>query len=217
MRRKPAALLLYLVSRSAFTAHRDQVVDDLWPDADPSSALNSLNQSLYFLRREIDPWYEDGVSPDYIGFEGDLVWLDAELVTSDSAEFLASLNRLTDGVGSVLDLLRSYTGHFAPEFEYEEWALAFRSKLKSKFLESASSSLSKRIRAGDLEGARNVALLALEADESATDLERALVWLHWQLGAQSAAKAQHEHLVRLDQLDGLEPEPLSQLVNGPPP
>ncbi len=193
------------------------MVDDLWPDADPSSALNSLNQSLYFLRREIDPWYEDGVSPDYIGFEGDLVWLDGELVTSDSAELLASLNRSSESTSSVLDLLRTYTGHFAPEFEYEEWARAFRSKLKSKFLETTSSSLNKRIRSGDLEGARSIALLGLEADETASDLERALVWLHWRLGARSAAKAQYEHLVRLDQLDGLDPEPLSQLVNGPPP
>lgn len=218
IRRKPAALLLYLASRSAYTAHRDQVIDDLWPDADPASAINSLNQSLYFLRREIEPWYEDGVSPDYVGFAGDLVWLDADLVTSDGARFLAAAQTWKQGSQSdSLELLRSYTGHFAPEFEYEEWALSFRSKLRSKFLEVAAGSVSRLIRAGEFEEARVVAVLALEADETASDLERVLVWLHWRLGARSAAKAQYEHLLRTDQLDGLDPAPLLELVHGPPP
>jgi DNA-binding SARP family transcriptional activator len=218
MRRKPAALLLNLASRPAYTAHRDQVIDDLWPDADPASAINSLNQSLYFLRREIEPWYEDGVSPDYVGFAGDLVWLDADLVSSDGAGFLAAAQTWKQGPqGDSVELLRSYAGHFAPEFEYEEWALSFRSKLKSKFLEVASGVVTRLIRAGEFEDARGVAVIALEADETASDLERILVWLQWRLGAKSAAKAQYDHLVRRDQLDGLEPVPLLELVLGPPP
>ena len=55
IRRKPATLLMYLITRPSFTANREQVLDALWPDADPASSSNSLNQSLYFLRREIDP------------------------------------------------------------------------------------------------------------------------------------------------------------------
>ncbi len=218
MRRKPSALLMYLVSRPAFSSHRDQVLDDLWPDADPASAINSLNQSLYFLRREIDPWYEDGQSPDYIGFAGDLVWLNADLVRSDSAEFLGALQKWKPGsAAETLEVLSRYSGHFAPEFEYEEWALSYRSKLKAKFLEIATSSISRMIRTRDLEGARSIALLALEVDDTPSDIERALIWLHWRLGARSAARAQFEHLMRIDERDGLQPEPLSDLVEGPAP
>jgi DNA-binding SARP family transcriptional activator len=218
MRRKPAALLLYLASRPSFTAHRDQVIDDLWPDADPASAINSLNQSLYFLRREIDPWYEDGVSPDYVEFAGDLVWLDADLVTSDATQFLSAAQRWTGGpVDELVEGLRTYSGHFAPEFEYEEWALSFRSKLRSKFLETASTAVTRMVRTGELEGARTVAMLALEVDDTAIDLERLLVWLQWRIGARSAAKAQYEHVVRVDQLEGLDPVPFLELVEGQPP
>ena len=85
MRRKPASLLMYLVTRPGHTATREQVLDELWPDNDPGSASNSLNQTLYFLRREIDPWYEDDVSIEYVFFEGDLLWLDPE--SSQSREF----------------------------------------------------------------------------------------------------------------------------------
>jgi DNA-binding SARP family transcriptional activator len=218
IRRKAAALLMYLVSRPSFTAHRDQVIDDLWPDADPGSALNSLNQSLYFLRREIDPWYEDGVSPDYIGFAGDLIWLDADLTTSDGAEFLATAHKLKDRpTNELLDGLRSYAGHFAPEFEYEEWALSFRSKLRTKFLETASSAVARMVKAGEYDDARSVVLLALEADDAAIDLERVLIWLHWRLGARSAARAQFEHLKRSDELDGFESVRFGDLVDGPAP
>ncbi len=66
MRRKSASLLMFLVTRPNFTATREQVLEELWPDNDPSSASNSLNQSLYFLRRDIDPWYEDDMSLEYI-------------------------------------------------------------------------------------------------------------------------------------------------------
>jgi DNA-binding SARP family transcriptional activator len=217
VRRKPAALLMYLVSRPSFTAHREQVIDELWPDADPGSAINSLNQSLYFLRREIDPWYEDGVTPEYVGFAGDLLWLDTELVSSDGAAFLAASSVRRPTGSDALELLRSYTGHFAPEFEYEQWALSFRSKLRSKFLEIATKTVGRLIAAGALEEARGLAVLALDIDDSASDLERALVWLHWHLGAKSAAKAQFEHLQRVDELDGVDPGPLRDLVAGPPP
>ena len=219
MRRKPAALLVYLITRPGFTAHREQVIDELWPDADPAAALNSLNQSLYFLRREIDPWYEDGVSPEYVGFEGDLLWLEAELVSADSVDFLGAVAaaKRVAGAASIEGAARAYTGHFAPEFEYEEWALAHRSKLKSTFLEVVMRSISALLLAGDLEEARNVAIAALEIDDTAGDVERALIWLHWRLGAQSAARAQYEHLARADEFDGVDPIPFRTLVEGKAP
>ena len=70
MRRKSAALLMLLVTRPGHTATREQVLDELWPDSDPESAANNLNQSLYFLRRDIDPWFEDDISVEYVGLQG---------------------------------------------------------------------------------------------------------------------------------------------------
>jgi hypothetical protein len=137
MRRKPASLLMYLVTRPNFTATRDQVLEELWPENDPGSAANSLNQSLYFLRRDIDPWYEDDLAIEYVPFEGDLVWLDPEMVRVASADFLASLRsarRDLDG-STALTLISGYHGHFAPEFEYDEWAITWRTRVHVAFLE----------------------------------------------------------------------------------
>ncbi|MEO6350929.1 MAG: BTAD domain-containing putative transcriptional regulator, partial [Candidatus Limnocylindrales bacterium] len=220
MRRKPAALFMFLVTRPALSANRDQVLDALWPDADPTSAANSLNQSLYFLRRELDPWYEDDFSVDYVAFEGDLIWLDPQLVTVDSVGFFASAQDATRNhppLDEVLDLLLRYRGPFAPEFEYEEWAMSWRSRVHATFLELASRTLSRAIREGDLEAARDVAVYCLEIEPENPDVERRLVWLYWHLGARAAATTQYDHLAHRERADGLEPGSLHDLVSSPLP
>jgi DNA-binding SARP family transcriptional activator len=48
-------------------AARDQVVDVLWTDQDPAAASNSLNQTVYFLRRVFEPSYVEDLSPGFVG------------------------------------------------------------------------------------------------------------------------------------------------------
>ena len=68
---------------------RDQVLDALWPELDPMDALNSLNQTVYFLRRVLEERYVDDLSPGYLHHDSDLIWLDrrtrrvAEAMTAD--------------------------------------------------------------------------------------------------------------------------------------
>ena len=215
IRRKPATLLMYLVTRPNFTATREQVLDELWPDADPTSATNSLNQSLHFLRRSLDEWYEDDVSAGYLRFESDVVWLDSELVSSTSAQFLRELRRTEPSGADLADLwrvIKLYRAPFAPEFEYDEWAISWRSRLHAAFLEFSARTIDALVSRQRLDEARDVAAQALEIDPTAQDAERRLVWLYWHLGARSAAAAQYSHLAAQDRSDGLEPEPLTDLV-----
>ena len=80
------ALLCFLVSRPRLSATRDEVMDALWPEFDPADALNSLNQTVYFLRRVFEPEYKDDLSPGYVRHESDVIWLDGDLVESRSAQ-----------------------------------------------------------------------------------------------------------------------------------
>jgi DNA-binding SARP family transcriptional activator len=214
-RRKAASLLMYLVTRPRFTATREQVLDELWPDADPVSAANSLNQSLFFLRRDIDPWYEDGLSIDYVRYEGDLVWLDADLTRVQSASFLQAVRdtrRTGTGDPEATLTLSSYVGRFAPEFEYEEWAIGWRQRIHAEFLERADATLDALEGSGQLAEARDIASHVLEIDSSARDIEQRLIRIYWRLGARSAALSQFEHLRSLDTADGLEPPSLSEIT-----
>ncbi|CAN5670384.1 BTAD domain-containing putative transcriptional regulator [soil metagenome] len=215
IRRRPASLLMYLVTRPNFTATREQILEDLWPDGDASAGLNSLNQSLYFLRREIDPWYEDDLSPEYVSYQAELVSLDSELVRVASADFVTRSRRLlTPGSSTkeVLALIESYRGQFCPEFEYEDWAIGWRTRVHAAYLDFAKSAVVRLAAGGELRSACDVALKVLGLDPDAEDIERQLIWLYWRTGAESAAEAHHSRLAAQGRADGLDVAPLSEIV-----
>jgi len=214
-RRKPSALLMYLVTRPNHTATREQIVDDLWPDGDITSGLNSLNQSLYFLRREIDPWYEDDISAEYITYQAELVAFDQSLVRIASVEFVQRSRELLARdylAGEAAALVDSYGGPFSPEFEYEEWAIAWRTRVHGAYLHAARSAIVRLANRFDYRSATDLALRVLAVDPAALDVERDLVWLYWRLGAKSAAEAQYRHLRAQESADDVATDPLSELV-----
>jgi DNA-binding SARP family transcriptional activator len=66
--------------------HREQLMDLLWPDADPQSALNSLHQTLYLARRILERGSARGGG--YLLLQDEIVTLaSAELVSVDVAAF----------------------------------------------------------------------------------------------------------------------------------
>jgi hypothetical protein len=135
-RRKASALLAYLITCPNQTATKDQVIEGLWPELDGASGANSFNQTLYFLRRDIDPWYLPPTSPEYVVNESDLVWLDKELVHLKSVDFYdaARLLPVDDAGDGVLDVCNQYIGRFAPEFEYEQWSMGWRDGIHALYL-----------------------------------------------------------------------------------
>jgi DNA-binding SARP family transcriptional activator len=213
VRRKVLAVLAFLVTQPQMTATRDQVLEAIWPDVDPETALNSLNQTIYFLRRVIDPHYQAAVSPEYVHFEGEAVWLDAELVSSVSDRCRKLMARTQGGeLSDVYDLLNLYTGRFALDFAYEEWATAYRESLHATFLlvvERASSQLEA---AGRLEEAAAVARRCLDVDPTADQVELRLLRLYRRLGAHAAAAEQYGHYASVlrDEL-GVDPPDLEDI------
>jgi ATP-dependent transcriptional regulator len=215
MRRKSSSLLMYLVTRPSHSANRDQVLEELWPDSDPSAASNNLNQSLYFLRRDIDPWFEDDVSVDYIMFQSDLLWLEPALVRIASADFvLQARSPVGDfgAEGAALSVLGMYAGRFCPEFEYEEWAIGWANRVHALFLQLARGTIQHYVGQQQLQDAREAAILALAHDPTSRDIEQKLVWLYWHEGARSSAIAQFEHLTSQERADGVEPSSFEHLT-----
>lgn len=197
IRRRAAALLYYLVSRPTQTATREQIMDALWSDLVPSSAANSLNQTLYFLRREIDPFYDEDESYDYVSNRGELVWLDQAKIRIASCLFAAGAARALRGIeadpGPARIALRSYSGRFAAEFEYEDWAQDWRDHLHSSFLHLGRSLQRVLAVSGALREAVEVAQFVLAEDPRALDVERALVWTYVASGSNDAAALQYQH------------------------
>jgi two-component SAPR family response regulator len=206
---------MYLVTRPNYTATRDQIVEDLWPDGETNAGLNSLNQSLYFIRREVDPWYEDDLSTEYFVYQSELVSLDPDLVRVDSTDFVGRSRDLLAEQFSATDaiqLIERYRGQFCPEFEYEEWSLAWRTRVHGAYLDFAGNAMVLLAERGALRPACDIALKVLRVDPSAVDIERRLIWLYWHTGARSSAQTHYAHLAARERDDGLDPDPLETIV-----
>jgi ATP/maltotriose-dependent transcriptional regulator MalT/DNA-binding SARP family transcriptional activator len=213
VRRKVLALLCFLLSRPGQAASRDQVLDAMWPDLEPLVAINSLNQTIYFLRRVFEPRFQDDTSPDYLNHDSNVVWLDRRLVSSRSIECLRLIEQAASGDLEAVDgLSRMYRGKFALDFEYEEWALPFRDSMHASYLQIIESSVMADLGTGNYSRGIVAARRALEVDPSAEQLQIALLRLYRNSGAHAAAAEQYAlyaHVLRTDL--GIEPVPLEAL------
>jgi DNA-binding SARP family transcriptional activator len=119
-------LLAVLAARAHTTLTRDMALDILWPNTDADGAINNLNQTVFQLRRYIDPTYRGGESPEYVISTSDQVGLNPDLVHTD----LEEIRRLSAKTASVdwgqrqlaarraINLVR---GEFLADLRYEEW------------------------------------------------------------------------------------------------
>ena len=214
IRRKVLGLLCYLVSRPRFAATRDEVLDALWPDFDPADALNSLNQTVYFLRRVFEPRFQEDLSPGYLNHEGDLVWFDQALVGSRSQRCWDLIRSMpvNPTSASVAELSHAYLGPFALDFAYEEWATAYRSNLQSSYLQIVEKSVYSDIESGHFDRGILLARRALDACPEADSIELSLLRLYKLSGSHAAAAEQYSHYsVWVRDTLGIEPPSLDSL------
>jgi DNA-binding SARP family transcriptional activator len=214
VRRKVLALLCFLLTKPDLASTRDQVLDALWPDLDPLDAVNSLNQTVYFLRRILEENYVDDLSPGYVHHDPDLIWLDRELVTSRSNECRRLIKSLpvVPTPDQVKTLADTYGGRFALDFEYEEWAAPYRDWLHASYLEIVERALTEDLETGNFARGISLARRVLDVDPSADQVEVSLLRLYRASGAHAAAAEQYGHYadVMRDQL-GVEPPALESL------
>ena len=113
------------------------------------------------------------------------------------------------GVGS---WSTQYTGRFALDFEYEEWAAPYRDWLHASFLEIVERARHERHRDGHFERGIRLARRVLDIDPTAEQVEVSLLRLYRASGAHAAAAEQYGHYadVMREQL-GVEPPPLEAL------
>ncbi len=190
------------------------MLDALWPDFDPADALNSLNQTVYFLRRVFEPAFQEDLSPGYLSHESDVVWLDMDLVESRShrcSELIRGMP-LEPSSEDIAELSETYRAPFALDFAYEEWATAYRSGLQSSYLQVIEGSVRSDTENGHFRRGIRVARRALEACPEADSVELSLLRLYKLTGSHAAAAEQYAHYSSwLRDSLGLEPPTLDSL------
>jgi DNA-binding SARP family transcriptional activator len=137
-RDRAAALVKLLALRPGHRAHREQIMETFWPDADPDAAGASLRKAVHFARRALG-------SHDLIDVSNDIVALapDVELVIDVENFETATKAALRSGdsraFAHAADL---YGGMLLPDDLFVEWLDTPRAQLQQRY--------SDLLRAGNL-------------------------------------------------------------------
>ncbi|HEY3414850.1 MAG TPA: BTAD domain-containing putative transcriptional regulator, partial [Armatimonadota bacterium] len=194
LRRKVVGLLCYLSSRPGFSATRDEALEALWSDLGPDTSGNSLHQTIFFLRRVFEPDYREGLSAGYVGFDGEIVRLDPDLIDTTSRRVWEVLGRAQrPSTDDAEELLRRYKGRYALDFAYEEWAAPYRETLHAAVLAFVEASLNSALEIGDTGAVIRVARSLLHVDPDADSVELLLLRAYKVSGHRAAAAEQYAH------------------------
>lgn len=123
--RRRLAMLALLAAAGSRGLTRDKLVAYLWPDSSADDARHSLEQLLYSLRRQLGAGVFVGIDP---------LRLNADIISSDVAEFDDLVNRDADG-----DAVTMYRGPFLDGFylkgadEFGRWVEDERSRLNAAY------------------------------------------------------------------------------------
>jgi|GEM_PF-2155421 len=138
---KAVSLFKFLVAQRGKAAVREQILDAIWPEADPDSADRSFEVTLSTLRRLLDP--ADG--PTVIVRRGRGYLLNPEVpVALDVERFKQHLDRgnwwsqrgqASLAVSEWLEAERAYGGDFLADDPYEDWATGDRERLREQYLD----------------------------------------------------------------------------------
>ena len=186
--RKPLSLLKALVAAGRPVPERD-LADALWPDAEGDAAHQALGVTLHRLRRLLR---DDSAVRRH---EGNLD-LDATRVWSDVAALESCLDRMdraaVEESARLADAaIRLYRGPLLAGDD-EPWIVAPRERLSSRFRRAILDVARALEQKGEVEQAIRCYVRAIELDESAEEIHRALIHLYHRLGRRAEAKTAYE-------------------------
>lgn len=142
-KRRIRALLAVLAAYKHTALTRELAVDLLWPNSDGDSAINNLNQTVFQLRRVLDPSYQQGDSPEYIVSSSEQVRFADDLVRVDVEEIRGLTQRLAGVTWAGRQKVASRAialvrGPFLADMPYETWAstlqVALHNEIRAKLL-----------------------------------------------------------------------------------
>jgi DNA-binding SARP family transcriptional activator len=186
--RRGADLVKLLALAPQHSLHRDQVMDQLWPElaADPSAA--NLRKAVHYARRALG-------GMDAVDADGDMVrlWPSGEL-RIDSERFESESGRALADESGYDSALRLFTGELLPEDRYADWTEPHRTRLRQRHLELLRAT-------GRWEE-------VLEVDRTDEVACRALMRAHLEKGNRHDAIREFQRLREVLRVDlGVAPEP----------
>lgn len=201
-RAKVRALLAYLAAQRGRSAHRDDIVNALWPDLDRSAGLTNLNTTMYYLRRCLEPDLERGKESSYVQYEGDRYVLDSGAVHwVDVHVFergLAQARREAEPVRAMAgyrEALALYQGDFLADGGLDlAWCWAERDRLRDMYLDAMENLAHLSAAQRDTRSALKLLEQVLSRDPYRENTCQSLMQLSLSVGDRATAIAQYHRL-----------------------
>lgn len=156
-RRKALAAIKLLSLKHDHSAHREELLDALWPELEPAAALNNLHKNLHHIRSALG---KKGVSSPLVALNGEMVELPAGVEVD--ADVFRRLSREALSTGDLASFERAaavYQGELLPEDAYEDWTESEREDLRARYIELMLG----LARASDAAGNHGAAIDALQS------------------------------------------------------
>jgi LuxR family transcriptional regulator, maltose regulon positive regulatory protein len=145
---RPRRLFQFLLLQRFRWVTRDQIIEALWPEADPDKARGNLWQSVYRLRHVLEPDLKDLRASRYVRSSEESYRIEpGDGHTCDFIEFeeairqggrLAAARRGRAADPLFRRALELYKGEFLAESPYEEFAAPEREHLRDLFLQAST-------------------------------------------------------------------------------
>ncbi len=196
-RGKAKTLLKHLIVRRQPVA-RDVLIDLLWPDSDPQTAVNGLRVALHALRQALGTCLRsDDGARDYVVVEDGKysvnpssgLWVDADEFTTHfiNGRRLERLGQTRAAIAHFESAEALYRDDYLLEDIYEDWTLVRREELKDQYLMVLTKLADACVEQGDAEGCIVRCHKILQKDACREDAYRRLMRCYAQLGQPSQA------------------------------
>ena len=205
-RRKPAALLKILALAPGHRVHREQLLDQLWPDLDLAAGGANLRKAIHQARAALDAASRGAAR--LIEFQNDVLSLAADGLTIDTDQFRSALTAAhrSGEIDRYQAALSWYGGDLLPDDPYEEWATAARRELHEEYVAGLSEWCSLLEAHGDIENAIEVGRTLVAAEPTREESHASLMRVYGLAGRRSDALRQYDQLSEvLDRELGVEP------------
>jgi DNA-binding SARP family transcriptional activator len=201
---KPLALVVYLALAPGRTVRREQVLDLLWADLEPTAAAHALRQTLWILRQRFGEHL-------VVSATGELRL--AGVVDVDRDAFLAAVE-----VRDYERAVELYRGDFLPGFaapggaEFERWADIERDRLRDTFLRAGDALVRRLLDTSRFREAVTLARRVRDADPGHEGGWRLLIEALSSSGGALRAAVEADALDQMLRAEHREPEPATRIV-----
>jgi DNA-binding SARP family transcriptional activator len=215
---KAITLFRYLLTRHHQAAHKEELMELLWPDTYTREAANSLHVAVSTLRRHLDP-----PGGSYLLFEDDCYVINPHARVADDCTAFQQLSDEGEHCWHDEDILRAqqvytqalawYQGDYYVDIRDLPWAISVQEQLLSRYLMVLDHLGRIYITQGHLERAVECYQLLVERDGYREDAHAQLMRCYWQLNRRGDALRQYERCATILSNDlRLEPMQESQAL-----